>query len=81
MSAMRRRELMILICGGATASIVSPVPLWAQQTGKVYRIGFLRPGLVLPLVLAMSSSSRRLVVLAIKSAETLLSSHATPLAI
>jgi hypothetical protein len=43
MSAMRRRELMILICGAA-ASIVSPVPLSAQQTGKVYRIGFLSTG-------------------------------------
>jgi putative ABC transport system substrate-binding protein len=35
---------MILICRGAAASIVFPVPLLAQQTGKVYRIGFLSTG-------------------------------------
>jgi putative ABC transport system substrate-binding protein len=35
---------MILVGGGAAASVVSPSPLCAQQTGKLYRLGFLSTG-------------------------------------
>jgi putative ABC transport system substrate-binding protein len=38
---MRRREFIILVGGASAASIAVPLPLSAQQTGKVYRIGFL----------------------------------------
>jgi len=38
---MRRREF-ITILGGAAASW--PGPVWAQQTGKVPRVGVLSPG-------------------------------------
>ena len=41
---MRRREFVILVGSGAAASVVSPSPSCAQQTGKLYRIGFLSDG-------------------------------------
>ena len=44
MFGMRRREFMILVGGGAVVSVISPTPLCAQQTGKVYHVGFLSTG-------------------------------------
>ena len=41
---MKRREFVILIGSGAAASVVSPSPSCAQQTGRLYRIGFLSDG-------------------------------------
>jgi putative ABC transport system substrate-binding protein len=38
---MRRREFISLLGGVATASIARPVPLSAQQVGKIYRVGML----------------------------------------
>src|SRR5712692_2264708 len=38
---MRRREFISLLGGVATASIAQPVPLSAQQAGKIYRVGML----------------------------------------
>jgi putative ABC transport system substrate-binding protein len=44
MFGMRRREFMILVGGEAAASVISPSPGCAQQTGKVYHVGFLSNG-------------------------------------
>jgi putative tryptophan/tyrosine transport system substrate-binding protein len=41
---MRRRDLLASICGAAGALIVRPVPLGAQQTGKLPRIGYMVTG-------------------------------------
>ena len=56
---MKRRYLVAAICAAAGASIVRPVQLRAQQTGKLPRIGYMMTGSRDPLVVRQGTDAFR----------------------
>jgi ABC-type uncharacterized transport system substrate-binding protein len=56
---VRRRDLLAAICSAAGASIVRPVPLGAQQTRRLPRIGYMITGSHEPLVVRQGTDAFR----------------------
>jgi ABC-type uncharacterized transport system substrate-binding protein len=56
---VRRRDLLAAICSAAAASIVRPVPLGAQQTRGLPRIGYMITGSHEPLVVRQGTGAFR----------------------